>query len=147
MAGVAIAQRPDLWAVVVPRVPIVDLIGACREPYGRMGVTLEYANVEDPLDVQRLATFSPYHLVRKGVDYPAVFIDAGDTDPRCPAWHARKLAACLQSATSADAPILLHVWEKAGHGAATDMKTMVAEHTEWLAFTLRCLGVELLPWK
>ena len=142
MVGVAITQRPDLWAVAIPRAPLLDLIGACREPYGRMCVMMEFANVEAPDEVRRLSTFSPYHMVRDGVSYPAVFIDAGDTDPRCPPWHARKFAARLQSASSGSAPILLHVWENVGHGWATDKSVAVTEHTEWLAFTLRHLGVE-----
>ncbi len=145
MAGVALTQRPELWAVVVPRVPVLDLIGACRDSYGRQAVMEEMANVEDPAEVLRLTTFSPYHLVRNGVAYPAVFLDAGDTDPRCPPWHARKLAARLQAATAGNAPILLHVWENVGHGWATDKDVAVAEHTEWLAFTLRHLGVDVLP--
>jgi prolyl oligopeptidase len=143
MAGAAATQRPDLWKVVVPRVPILDLIGACREPYGRMCTMMEYANVEETDEVHRLATFSPYHLVRDGVSYPAVFIDAGGTDPRCPPWHARKFAAQLQRASSGGAPILLRVWEKVGHGWATDKDIALTENTEWLAFALRHLGVEL----
>jgi prolyl oligopeptidase len=140
MVGVAVTQRPDLWAVAVARVPVLDLIGACREPYGRQAIAEEMANVEDPQEVNRLATFSPYQLVRDGVSYPALFIDAGDTDPRCPPWHARKFAARMQAATSGSAPILLHVWENVGHGWATDKSIAVTEHTEWLAFALRHLG-------
>lgn len=141
MAGVALTQRPALWSVVVPRVPLLDLIGACRDPYGRMAVMEEIANVDDPQEVQRLATISPYHLVADGVRYPAVFIEAGDTDPRCPAWHARKFTARLQAATAGSAPIVLHVWENVGHGGATDKGIAMAAHTEWLAFTLRHLGI------
>lgn len=55
LAGVAATQRPELWAAVVPRVPILDLIGACRDPYGRMGVQMDYANVDEPEEVRRLA--------------------------------------------------------------------------------------------
>jgi len=142
MAGVALTQRPDLWRVVVPRVPILDLIGGCREPYGRQAVTEELANVDEPSEVRRLATFSPYHLVRDGIRYPAVYVDAGGTDPRCPPWHARKFIARLQAATAGDAPILLHVWDNVGHGWATDRRIAVAEHAEWLAFALRHLGVQ-----
>ena len=141
MAGVAVTQRPDLWAVVVPRVPLLDLIGACRDSYGRMAVMMDLANVEEPDEVRRLATFSPYNLVREGTRYPAVFIDAGNNDPRCPPWHARKFAARLQNATAGNAPIVLQVWDNAGHGAATDRKLVVAEYVEWLAFTLRHLGL------
>jgi prolyl oligopeptidase len=145
MAAVALTQRPELWAVVVPRVPILDLIGACRDGYARKFIRMEYADVENPDEVRRLATFSPYHLVCDGVRYPAVFIDAGNTDPRCPPWHARKFAARLQKATARSAPILLHVWESAGHGHATDRRITAAQNTEWLAFALRHLGVNDWP--
>ena len=143
LAGVAATQRPELWAAVVPRVPILDLIGACRDPYGRMANLMDYANVDEPEEVRRLASFSPYHLVREGVRYPAVYLVAGDNDPRCPPWHARKFAARLQKATSGAAPILLRIWENAGHGAGTDKKLVAAQDTQWLAFTMKCLGLDL----
>jgi len=141
MAGVALTQRPTLWKVVVPRVPILDLIGSCAEPYGRMCAMLEYANIDDSEEVRRLSQFSPYHLVERGVRYPAVYIDAGETDPRCPPWHARKFAARLQNASAGEAPILLHVWENVGHGWATDKSVAVSEHAEWLAFAMRHLSL------
>jgi len=141
LAGVAVTQRPDLWKVVVPQVPWLDLIGTCRDPWGKMYVTKELADVDDPAQVRRLAAISPYHLVREGVRYPAVYLEAGDTDPRCPPWHARKFAARLQQATSGTAPILLHVWDNVGHGAATDKNVALAQNTEWLGFVMRHLGV------
>lgn len=145
MAGVAVTQRPELWKAVVPRVPLLDLIGACRQAYGRMATVMEFADVDDPAEVRRLAMFSPYQLVRDGVEYPAVFIDAGDTDPRCPPWHSRKFIARLQAASSGRAPILMHVWENVGHGWATDKEISITENSEWLAFVLRELGVDELP--
>lgn len=143
MAAVAATQRPDLWKVVVPRVPLLDLIGACRDSYDRMCIASEYADVNDPDDVRRLAGFSPYHLIKDGVDYPAVYLDAGATDPRCPPWHARKFAARMQAATAGSAPVVLHVWENVGHGGATDRNVAIDELTEWLAFVLRHLGVDV----
>ncbi len=145
VAGVALTQRPELWKAVVPRVPILDLIGACRESYGRMIVKMEFADITRPEEVRRLASFSPYHLVRDDATYPSVFIDAGDTDPRCPPWHARKFAARLQARSNPDSPVLLHVWENVGHGWATDPEVAVREHTEWLAFVMRSLAMEVPP--
>lgn len=139
MAAVAATQRPELWAVAIPQVPSLDQIGACRYVYGRRAVLGERADIKDPEEVRRLATFSPYHLVRPGVRYPAVYIVAGDTDPRCPAWHSRKFAARLQNDAPASRPVLLHVWEDSGHGAATDVNTRVWESTEWLAFVFQLL--------
>lgn len=140
LAGIAAIQRPDLWSAVVARVPVLDLIHHCHDAYGRM-MFEEFVDADDPEDVRRLGAISPYHLVRKGVRYPAVFIDAGDSDPRAPAWHARKFAARLQQATASEAPVLLHVWEGLGHGPANDKASVAIQNTEWLAFTLRHLGV------
>lgn len=144
MAGVAATQRPDLWKAVVPRVPILDLIGALRDPYARKFVKDEFGDPDDPEEVKRMAAFSAYHLVKEYTEYPAIFLDAGATDPRCPPWHARKFAARLQAANANDTPILLHVWENAGHGQATDRHIQSLQYTEWLAFVMRQLGMQLL---
>jgi prolyl oligopeptidase len=141
MAGVAATQRPDLWAVCVPRVPILDLIGALRDPYGRMATQGEFADPSRPEEIQRLASFSPYQLARDGERYPALFFDAGATDPRCPAWHARKTAARMQAANASEHPILLRVREDMGHGWSTGAQDAATQDTEWLAFVMEQLGM------
>ncbi|TCO54183.1 prolyl oligopeptidase family serine peptidase [Actinocrispum wychmicini] len=141
MAGVAITQRPDLWRVGVPRVPFLDVLGALRDPYGEGVVTMEFGDPTDADEVRRLSRFSPYHLVRDGTEYPAVYVDAGATDPRCPPWHARKWAARMQAAQAGDAPVLIRIWDDVGHGWATPALTMVTEYTEWLAFVMLHLGL------
>jgi prolyl oligopeptidase len=142
MSGVALTQRPDLWQAVVPRVPIFDLVGACRENYARFAISVEFADVEDPEEVRRLLTFSPYHLATER-EYPAVFFDAGDTDPRCSPWHARKLAARMQAVQQGDAPVLLRVWENVGHGWATEKSVALEQSSEWLAFVCKHLGLDV----
>jgi prolyl oligopeptidase len=144
MAGAAVTLRPDLWRAAVPRVPILDLVGACRESYGRAAVAEELADPDDPAAVAGLASISPYHLVREGTAYPAVYLDVGDTDARCPAWHGRKFAARLQEASASpagDRPIFLRVWENAGHGWATPKDVEIRENTAWLAFVIDQLGL------
>ena len=142
MSGVAVTQRPDLWRAAVPRVPLLDIVGACRENYGRFAVNIEFGDVEDPDEVRRMLGFSPYQLVTDRA-YPAVFLDAGDTDPRCSPWHARKFGARLQAAQRGDAPVLVRIWENVGHGWATDKDVAIEQSTEWLAFVCRELGVEV----
>jgi prolyl oligopeptidase len=143
MSGVAATQRPELWRAVVPRVPVLDAIGQTRDPYDRWAAEMEYADLEDPEDVRRWASISPYELVREGTEYPAIYIDSGDTDPRCPPWHGRKLAARLQAAHAGDSPILLHVWENAGHGTATATPVAIEENSEILAFLVKTLGMKV----
>jgi prolyl oligopeptidase len=141
MSGVAVTQRPHLWRVAVPRVPLLDVLGACREPYGRAAVAEELGDPDDPDDVANLASFSPYQLIEDGTPYPAVYLDVGDTDPRCPAWHGRKFAARLQEATTSGRPVLLRVWENVGHGWATAKDVEVDEWSAWLAFVIAELGM------
>ena len=142
MSGVAVTQRPDLWKAVVPRVPILDLVGACRENYARYAISVELAHIDDPQDVQRMLTVSPYHCVESR-DYPAVFLDAGDTDPRCSPWHARKFGALLQASQTGDAPVLVRIWENVGHGWATDKDLALEQSAEWLAFVCQQLRLDI----
>ena len=73
----------------------------------------------DPKPFQYLRRYSPYHNVKKGTKYPAVFLTAGEKDERVHPLHARKMTALLQAATASDPaeePILLQVEREAGHG-------------------------------
>ncbi|MFI6183182.1 prolyl oligopeptidase family serine peptidase [Nonomuraea sp. NPDC051191] len=140
MCGIAVTTRPELWRAVLPRAPLLDLIGGVRDPYLDFVIRKAWADPDDPEQVRRLLRMSPYELVRPGV-FPAVYIQAGAADPRCRPWHARKFAARLQAAQQGDEPILLHVFDDAGHGAATPHDVAVAQDAEWLAFLIGTLGL------
>ncbi|MGV9771732.1 prolyl oligopeptidase family serine peptidase [Streptosporangium sp. NPDC003464] len=140
MCGVAVTTRPDLWRAVLPREPLLDLIGGTRDPYLDFVIRKAWADPDDPAEVRRLLRLSPYQLVSPGV-FPAVYIQAGAADPRCRPWHARKFAARMQAAQKGEAPILLHVFDNAGHGAATAHDIAITQDTEWLAFLVKTLGL------
>ncbi|GAA3252384.1 prolyl oligopeptidase family serine peptidase [Nonomuraea helvata] len=140
LAGVAATQRPDLWRAVVCGAPKLDLMRVARDPVGAAATIPEYGNPADPADAPVLMAYSPYHNVRSGTAYPAILLDAGANDPRCPAWHSRKFAARTQAATTGPHPVLLRVWSDAGHGG-TSWSTVVAQQTDWLAFVMRELGL------
>jgi len=140
MCGVAVTTRPDLWRAVLPRAPLLDLVAGMRDPYLDFVIRKAWGDPDDPADVRRMIGRSPYELVRPGV-FPAVYVQAGATDPRCRPWHARKFVARLQAAQRGDAPILLHVFDDAGHGAATSPEVILAQDVEWLGFLVRELGL------
>jgi len=135
--------RPDgreaeclrLFRVVVAQVPLLDLLRA-----GRFALLLEFGDPQNPSDARVLAAYSPYHNVREA-PYPSVLLDAGENDPRCRPWHARKMAARLQDANRSDHPILLRVWRDAGHVGA-NKSTQIDQSTDWLAFVMQELGME-----
>jgi protease II len=136
VAGVAITQRPDLFRAVVAQVPLLDLLRA-----GRFALVMEFGDPQNPANAQVLAAYSPYHNVREA-SYPAVLLDAGENDPRRPAWHSRKMAARLQAANLSEHPILLRVWKDSGH-VGGNKSTLIDQSADWLAFVMQELGMEL----
>ncbi len=141
MAGVAYAQRPELWAAVVAQCPILDVIGCHRHPYGRFAIGSEYGDLDDPEDVTRLAAMSPYQLIENGTAYPALYVHAGGADVACPPGPIRKFVARVQAVSDTTAPQLLRVWDRVGHGTATSRSEGVTHATHWLAFLMQLLDL------
>jgi prolyl oligopeptidase len=84
--------------------------------------------------------YSPLHNVKAGVAYPPTLITTGDHDDRVVPAHSFKFAATLQAAQAGDAPVLIRIETRAGHGAGkpTAMKIdEVADEWAFLAAVLR----------
>jgi prolyl oligopeptidase len=82
--------------------------------------------------------------VKDGTRYPAVLLTAGENDPRVDAWHAKKMAARLQAASSSGLPVLLRV-SGFGHGMGTPLDERVTEYADINAFLFLQLGVRWQP--
>lgn len=139
MATVVAVQRPDLFRASSPEAPITDALARSRDPF-TMAATLDYGDPSDPGMAQIIHDWSPYQNVEDGMDYPAMLIDCGANDPRCPPWHGRKLAARMQQASAEPRPVLLRVREGAGHGAIGD-EDQARQSAEVLAFFAEYLGL------
>ncbi|RJK97125.1 prolyl oligopeptidase family serine peptidase [Vallicoccus soli] len=141
LVGAALTQRPDLFAAVVCSAPLLDMVR--YERFG-LGATWndEYGTAEDPEELGWLLSYSPYHRVREGVDYPAVLFTVFDGDTRVDPLHARKLCAALQHATSGPRPVLLRREGDVGHGARSVTRT-VALSADSLAFAAARTGLPL----
>ena len=93
--GAALAQRPELFRAVVAEVAIFDMLRFELDPNGQFNVT-EFGSVKDPDQFRALSAYSPYHQIRDGVKYPAVFMSTGENDGRVNPMHSRKMAAALK---------------------------------------------------
>jgi prolyl oligopeptidase len=146
LAGVAIVHRPELWRVVAPVVPLFDqmeFLPDRPELAGVKAIFLEdYGDPSDPSMSKILYSYSPYHNIRDGVAYPAVFQVFGEKDLGCMPFHGRKFTARLQAATTSGHPVLLRVWRDTGHGAL-DPEVATLQAAEWLGFVMRELGMEV----
>ncbi|MCC6749315.1 MAG: S9 family peptidase [Deltaproteobacteria bacterium] len=140
LTGAVLVQRPELFRVVVSGVPLLDMLRYHRYLIAKLWIP-EYGTPEDPEHFKWLRAYSPYHNVKDGTRYPAVFIATGVSDSRVHPFHARKMAARLQAATGGRLPVLLRAETKAGHGAGKPTSKRIEEATDRLAFVLSQLGL------
>ena len=124
----------------VSHVGIYDMLRVELDPNGQFNVT-EFGTVKDPEQFRALYAYSPYHRVREGVKYPAVFLTTGENDGRVNPAQSRKMAARLQAATASGRPILLRSTASAGHGIGTSLKERIAEQADVYAFLFDQLGI------
>jgi prolyl oligopeptidase len=141
LVAAAITQHPKLFKAAVCGVPLTDMVRYHSLQIARLWIP-EYGSPENPEDFARLFAYSPYHHVKDGTAYPATLIFSAEADSRVDPMHARKFAARLQAATSSDAPILLRLEGKAGHGAGKPLTKIIAQYTDELSFLFAELGVQ-----
>ena len=141
LVGAALTQRPDLYAAVVCSAPLLDMVR--YEKFG-LGATWsdEYGSAEVADELAWLLSYSPYHHVHEGVDYPAVLFTVFHGDTRVDTLHARKMCAALQHATTGSRPVLLRLERDVGHGARA-LSRSVALTADTLAFAGRWTGLSL----
>jgi prolyl oligopeptidase len=142
LMGAALTQRPELFRAVLIQVPLLDMLRYHRFLIARLWIP-EYGSAEDAEQFRWLRAYSPYHHVRPGVAYPAVLLATAESDTRVDPMHARKMAARLQAATSAQRPVLLRLEAKAGHGAGKPLSKVQQELTDSWTFVFSELGVEV----
>ena len=142
LMGAVITQRPDLFRAVLVQVPLLDMLRYHRFLIARLWIP-EYGSADDPEQFRWLRAYSPYHHVKRGVAYPAVLLATAESDTRVDPMHARKMAARLQAATSAQRPVLLRLEARAGHGAGKPLSKVLEELTDSWTFVFSELGVEV----
>jgi prolyl oligopeptidase len=139
LVGAVAEQRPDLFAVALPAVGVMDMLRYDRFTGGRAWVT-EYGSSSDPEAFAYLFRYSPLHNVKAGACYPATLVTTADHDDRVVPSHSYKFTAALQAAQGCDKPILLRVETQASHGyRPTDKR--IAELADQWAFAAENMGV------
>jgi prolyl oligopeptidase len=139
LVGAAMQQRPDLFAVAVPAVGVMDMLRYDRFTGGRAWVA-EYGSASEPEQFNYLIRYSPLHNVTPGTCYPATLVTTADHDDRVVPSHSYKFAAATQAAQGCDKPILIRVETQASHGyQPTDKR--IAELADMWAFTAVQAGV------
>ena len=102
----------------------------------------DYGSSDDPEEFEALVAYSPYHNLRPGTSFPATLVTTADTDDRVVPGHSFKFAAALQYAQAGDAPVLIRVETRAGHGAGRPTEKIIEEVADRWAFLAKNLGME-----
>lgn len=116
LAGVALTQRPDLFAAILAQVPLFDMLRYHTLLAGASWMG-EYGNPDVPLERAALQAYSPFHNLKAGTKYPEALVTTSTRDDRVHPGHARRMVAKMRSM---GLPVLYFENTEGGHaGAAT----------------------------
>ncbi len=140
LVGACLTQRPDLFGAALPGVGVMDMLRFHKFTIGWAWVD-DYGSSDDPEQFRALRAYSPLHNIKPGTSYPPTLITTADHDDRVVPAHSFKFAAALQAAQSGDAPVLIRIETKAGHGAGKPTAKLIEEAADQWAFLVRVLGI------
>lgn len=140
LVGAVVNQRPDLFAAALPGVGVMDMLRFDRFTAGRYWVD-DYGYPNKEADFRKLLTYSPYHNIGSGKDYPAILVTTADTDDRVVPGHSFKYTAALQAAQIGDKPHLIRIETRAGHGSGKPTDKVIAEFADMYAFIAKHTGL------
>ncbi len=137
--GRAIEVRPSLFAAAVDSHGETDTLRSEFTPNGPPNIS-EFGSVKTEKGFHGLYAMSAQAHLRKGVKYPAVFLETGANDPRVEPWEVAKFAAGLEADSASGKPILMRVSYQSGHGIGSTKAQEDSELADEEAFLLWQLG-------
>ncbi len=142
LVGACMVQRPDLFAVAIPQVGVLDMLRYHRFTVG-WGWVVEYGSADDASQFDYIYKYSPLHNLKEGVCYPATMVTTGDHDDRVVPAHSFKFAARLQAVQACDKPALIRIDVNAGHGAGKPTSKRIDEAADIYSFVLWNTGTKV----
>ena len=133
LVGACMNQRPELFGAAVPIVGVMDMLRFHKFTIGWAWVS-DYGSAEDLKEFETLRAYSPLHNLKAGVHYPATLVVTADHDDRVVPAHSFKYAAALQTAQAGEAPTLIRIQTKAGHGLGKPAVMLIEEAADIWAF-------------
>jgi prolyl oligopeptidase len=142
LVGAVVNQRPDLFAAALPSVGVMDMLRFDRFTAGRYWKD-DYGDPGREADFRMLYSYSPYHNVAIGKDYPAILVTTGDSDDRVVPAHSFKYAAALQASAIGEKPHLIRVESRTGHGSGKPTDKIIDEYSDMYAFVAYWTGMKI----
>jgi len=141
LVGACMTQRPDLFAVAIPEVGVLDMLRYNQFTIG-WSWSSDYGTSQDSNEMfEYLKAYSPLHNIKKGTKYPATLVMTGDHDDRVVPAHSFKFAATLQAVNTGSKPAMIRIDSKAGHGAGKPIGKIIDAQTDMWSFVMFNLGM------
>jgi oligopeptidase B len=120
LMGAVTNMRPDLFRVVVAKVPFVDVINTMLDASLPLtaGEWEEWGDPRKKDDYHYMLSYSPYDQLRPAA-YPAMLVTTALNDSQVMYWEPAKYVARLRALKRDDRPLLLKTNMDAGHGGAS----------------------------
>lgn len=141
LVGACMVQRPDLFGACLPIVGVMDMLRFHKFTIGWAWVS-DYGSAENQDQFKTLRAYSPYHNLKNGVKYPPTLITTGDHDDRVVPGHSFKFAARLQACQGGEAPALIRIQTRAGHGAGKPTAILIEELADIYSFLAHNLQMD-----
>jgi prolyl oligopeptidase len=137
LTGVALTQRPDLYAAIDCGVPLFDMKRYNKLLAGASWMG-EYGDPDVAAEWEYISEYSPYQNLKAGQPYPKVLFYTSTKDDRVHPGHARKAAARM-----AELGYDFYYYEniEGGHGGTANQEQLAMRTAlEWVYF-----AHELMP--
>ncbi|GAB5481954.1 MAG: prolyl oligopeptidase family serine peptidase [Parasphingorhabdus sp.] len=142
LVGAVMNQRPDLFTTGHAAVGVMDMLRFDRFTAGRYWVD-DYGYPNKEADFRKLLSYSPYHNIKDGTDYPALIVSTADTDDRVVPGHSFKYTARLQALNTGEKPHLIRIETRAGHGSGKPTDKLIEEYSDIYGFMADAVGLEI----
>lgn len=142
LVGACMTQRPELFGACLPAVGVMDMLRFDKFTIGWAWVD-DYGSADDPEQFKALRAYSPYHNLTPSTVYPPTLITTADFDDRVVPGHSFKFAAALQYAQAGDAPVLIRIETRAGHGGGKPTTKRIEEAADLWAFLVKSLDMDV----
>jgi len=142
LMGTVTNMRPDLFKVVVAKVPFVDVVNTMLDASIPLTVIEweEWGNPNLKDNYEYIRSYSPYDNVQR-TDYPNMLVTTGLNDPRVAYWEPAKWVAKLRALKSDDKFLILKTNMGAGHGGKSGRYEKLRELAFEYAFVFDRLGI------
>jgi prolyl oligopeptidase len=136
LVGNMLVHYPELFGAISCGVPLLDMRRYTKLSAGYSWIA-EYGDPDKPEEWEFIRTFSPYHLLRDGVEYPDTFIWTATSDDRVGPVQARKMAARMEAMGIPN--VWFHEALEGGHAGASDNRQAAALQARSQSFLWRAL--------